>query len=320
VTVSTPVTALTANTTYHFRVIATNIGGTSQGGDQTFKTLPNPPTVTTGAASSITQTTTTLNASVNPNSAEVTECKLEYWTTVVYESSAPCNPPPGSGDSPVDVSALLTALAADTTYHYRVVASNAGGTSAGPAETFTTQLPTTLEQQLPGQKPTTLEQQLSGQQPTSQGQASSTSASQVVSAFQDRTTPAVPDADLASTSLRESATGAVNVTVRCPADESSCTGTVTLRAVVIASATATRRSKNSKATILTLATASFTVAGGKLTTMRLHLSSAARALLAHTHLLYARATIFARDLVGATHTAQTPVTIRAYRRSGGRTA
>jgi hypothetical protein len=316
VAVSASVTGLLANTTYHFRVVATNPGGTSRGSDEAFTTqppsqTPHAPSATTGSASSVAQTSATLNATVNPNAAEVTECKLEYGTTVTYESSAPCTPSPGSGGNPVNVSASPTDLMADTTYHYRIVATNAGGTSEGIDDTFTTQLPTTLQQQLPGQ------------QPTSQSQASSTtSGSEGVSASQERNTPAVPDADLASTSLRESSSGTVNVTVRCPADESSCTGTVTLRtlrAVSISNATS-NRSKNSKTTVLTLATGLFKVAGGKLTAIRLHLSSAARTLLAHTRLLYARAAIFARDQAGATHTARMPVTIRAYRRSAGGTA
>ncbi len=308
VTVSASVMGLLANTTYHFRVVATNSGGTSRGSDETFTTqspsgTPLAPSATTSSASSVAQTSATLNATVNPDGEEVKECRLEYGTTILYALSASCSPQPGSGTSPVAVSAQITSLTANTTYHYRVVAVSAGGTSEGADETFTTQLPTTLQQQLPGQ------------QPTSQSQASSTSASQGVSASQDRKTPAVPDVNLASTSLREISSGTVNVTVRCPVDENTCTGTVTLRTLraVIVSSAAANRSKNSKAAVLTLATGSFKVAGGKLTTIRLHLSSAARALLAHTHLLYARATIFARDQAGATHTSQTIVTVHPHK-------
>ena len=43
VAVSASVTGLAANTTYHFRISATNAGGTSNGSDQTLKTLPAPP-------------------------------------------------------------------------------------------------------------------------------------------------------------------------------------------------------------------------------------------------------------------------------------
>ena len=138
VPITAPATGLAANTTYHFRVVASNAGGTSYGSDQTFTTLPNPPTVTTGTASAVTQTSATLGADVNPNGGEVTECKLEYGTNTSYGSSTTCNPAPGSGSSPVAVSASATGLTANTTYHYRITATNAGGTSKGSDQTFTT--------------------------------------------------------------------------------------------------------------------------------------------------------------------------------------
>lgn len=96
------------------------------------------PAVHTGGASSLTQSEATVNATVNPQGGEVTACKLEYGTTTAYGSSAVCSPSPGSGESPVAVSAALTGLAEDTTYHFRVSATNAGGTNVGADETFTT--------------------------------------------------------------------------------------------------------------------------------------------------------------------------------------
>ena len=48
--VSAHVEGLNANTTYHFRFSATNAGGTGEGSDETFKALPNSPTVETGVS------------------------------------------------------------------------------------------------------------------------------------------------------------------------------------------------------------------------------------------------------------------------------
>ena len=71
----------------------------------------------------------------------VSDCHFDYGTSVFYDSSAPCSPSPGSGTSAVDVSASLEGLSASTTYHFRIVATNAGGTSFGSDATFTTPPP-----------------------------------------------------------------------------------------------------------------------------------------------------------------------------------
>ncbi|HEV2923756.1 MAG TPA: S8 family serine peptidase [Solirubrobacteraceae bacterium] len=150
VAVSASVTDLGQNTTYHFRVVATNPQGTSSGADVTFTTPPNPPApaVSTGVASSATPTAATLNATVNPNGATVSDCHFEYGVTTTYGSGAPCTPEPGSGTNPVDVSASITGLSPSTTYHFRILATNARGTSKGTDVTFTTladsPLPTVL--------------------------------------------------------------------------------------------------------------------------------------------------------------------------------
>jgi phosphodiesterase/alkaline phosphatase D-like protein len=141
VAVSAALTGLTPSTTYHFRIVATNPTGTSQGADRTFATPLRPPTVVTGAASALAQTTATLNATVNPNESNVSDCRFEYGPSGSYGSSAPCNPAPGSGASPVAVSAALTGLTPNTTYHFRIVATNGGGASAGSDQTLMTATP-----------------------------------------------------------------------------------------------------------------------------------------------------------------------------------
>src|SRR5204863_528139 len=138
VAVSAEVEGLAPNTTYHFRIVASNEGGTGTGVDRTLTTLPNAPRVETRAATALASTSATLNASVNPNGATVGKCRFEYGSTSAYGSSVPCASLPGSGTSAVAVSAEVQGLSANTTYHFRIVASNAGGTGAGADQTFTT--------------------------------------------------------------------------------------------------------------------------------------------------------------------------------------
>ncbi len=244
------------------------------------------PTVATGGASSLTQSSATLNATVNPNGEAVSYCGLEYGTSTSYTSSVPCTPSPGSGASPVAVSASVAGLGADTTYHFRIVAANATDLSEGADQTFTT--PPQLGSGVLGALP-----------------------------FQEHTAP-VPNAKLARTSLTMSPSGEIIVKVTCPTGVSRCKGTVTLRTLNAVTVAYGRGLKKHRRVILTLAVGSFTVAGGKGTTVKLHLSAAGRALLARTHLLRARATIVAHDVAGATHTTRTTVTIRAIKATRGR--
>jgi phospholipase C len=98
----------------------------------------DPPTVTTSAPSSITSSSATLNATVNPNAGTVSDCHFDYGTSSFYESSAPCVPTPEGGESAVPVSASLEGLSPDTTYHFRIVATNEHGTTSGVDEVLTT--------------------------------------------------------------------------------------------------------------------------------------------------------------------------------------
>jgi hypothetical protein len=117
--------------------VATNATATIEGLDNTFTTQAAvPPTVFTGGASNLTLTSATIAGLVNPNGTATT-ASFEYGTTTQYGSTAPV-PDPGSGISPVDVTANLSNLLTGTTYHYRLVATNAGGTTLGTDGTFTT--------------------------------------------------------------------------------------------------------------------------------------------------------------------------------------
>jgi phospholipase C len=99
---------------------------------------PAPPSVVTMVAQPIGPTTATLNATVNPNGEPVTDCRLEYGSSLSYSASAPCTPSPGGDESAVAVAASVSGLTPSSTYHFRVSATNAGGTSVGKDETFQT--------------------------------------------------------------------------------------------------------------------------------------------------------------------------------------
>jgi len=103
-------------------------------------TLPAP-AVTTGSGSASSQTTATLNATVNPNDAALADCHFDYGTTTAYGSSAPCTVVPNATGGAQAVSATLSGLTASTAYHFRIVASSGVASAAGADASFTTPAP-----------------------------------------------------------------------------------------------------------------------------------------------------------------------------------
>ncbi|MEA2210445.1 MAG: hypothetical protein QOF83_393 [Solirubrobacteraceae bacterium] len=94
-----------------------------------------PPTATTAPATNITSNSATLNGAVAPNQTTTTY-HFEYGTSTTYASKTPAAT--ANGNSTKTVSADVTGLAGNTKYHYRLVATSAGGTSNGSDQTFTT--------------------------------------------------------------------------------------------------------------------------------------------------------------------------------------
>ncbi len=94
------------------------------------------PTATTGAALSLTSSSANVTGTVNPNGEETTY-SFQYGTTTGYGFQT--NPQSaGAGTQGQVVSGTLTGLTAGTIYHYRVIATNASGTTVGADMTFTT--------------------------------------------------------------------------------------------------------------------------------------------------------------------------------------
>jgi hypothetical protein len=103
--------------------------------------IPLGPIVTTGSTNSPSTDSATIEGSVAPNRNAVSTCVFQYGTSTSYGSEVPCaQTVAGTGNNPTTVTAALTGLSSETTYHYRVVASNTDGTSYGADATFTTQI------------------------------------------------------------------------------------------------------------------------------------------------------------------------------------
>jgi phosphodiesterase/alkaline phosphatase D-like protein len=140
-TATTDIDGLDPNTTYHFRVVATNSQDTTEGPDTTFATTP--PLVIDGEfATDVGAESATLNAFINPEGLDTTY-HFEYVDDTEFQANGYTNAThttdgnvSGIGDQ--QVQQPLTGLDPNTTYHFRVVASNSLDTVTGDDTTFAT--------------------------------------------------------------------------------------------------------------------------------------------------------------------------------------
>ncbi|HSZ70413.1 MAG TPA: hypothetical protein VK756_08625 [Solirubrobacteraceae bacterium] len=100
--------------------------------------VPSAPTVTSGGTSGVEPQAATLHGTVNPNTVE-TRYHFEYWTTGSPVSTPEGNA--GSGSGNIEETAYISGLQPGTSYHYRLVATSATGTSTGGEAVFTTPSP-----------------------------------------------------------------------------------------------------------------------------------------------------------------------------------
>jgi Family of unknown function (DUF6055) len=98
---------------------------------------PGPPVPTTGGAGLIGDHGAFVNATVDPHLND-TMWAIQYGRTTGYGSSTDNKSVPASTVGAAPVVAPLSGLKADTTYHYRVIASNSAGVTAGSDMTFRT--------------------------------------------------------------------------------------------------------------------------------------------------------------------------------------
>ena len=161
VPVTATLSSLQPNTTYYYRLNAADANGDANeaggSGPETF-TTPGIPKIDGESAEvksteKAGQTHATLTAQVTPDGRETTYL-FEYGETESYGSSTPPGDL-GSGEAPVPGTAELSGLKVDTTYHYRVVASNECEvgktcTAYGPDQTFTTVAAAFVEESVSG--------------------------------------------------------------------------------------------------------------------------------------------------------------------------
>jgi phosphodiesterase/alkaline phosphatase D-like protein len=138
--VSATVRGLAPDTVYHFRLDASNSGGSATGADHKFKT-GNPyqasPVVKTRRATDVKVRTAILHGSVNPNGAATTYW-FEYGTTKSYGSQTTVKFLRARNHT-IEVSATVRGLAPHTVYHFRLDASNSGGSATGADRKFQTE-------------------------------------------------------------------------------------------------------------------------------------------------------------------------------------
>jgi phosphodiesterase/alkaline phosphatase D-like protein len=130
---------ISSGITYHFRAKADGgVNGVTTGDDKTFTTSTTPPVARTSMASNVIANGAVLNGYLDSlGTATSVSVHFEYGTTSSYGKTTPIQTKTSTGT----ITANLTGLTPNTTYHFRVKAdSGIHGTSNGLDMTFTTPL------------------------------------------------------------------------------------------------------------------------------------------------------------------------------------
>lgn len=133
---------LAPNTTYHYRIVARNDSGEyAYGADQSFKTNRSPTATTEAAAADTGKASAVLKGFVEGNGLPTTY-QFEYGESKAYGTSVPVpakdiTTGQASGNG-WRVESALSGLKYNTTYHARLVATNADGSAVGEDVVFKT--------------------------------------------------------------------------------------------------------------------------------------------------------------------------------------
>ena len=131
---------LSQNQTYYFRAVAQNQYGINYGQTLTFTTncqTNNQPIATTNSATNITDTSATLNGYVDPQGS-CTTFSFQYGTNFNSLTQSTVSQSTGCGTGGNQVSQFVSGLIPNTTYYFRIIASNAAGAVYGSTLSFMT--------------------------------------------------------------------------------------------------------------------------------------------------------------------------------------
>jgi streptogramin lyase len=129
---------LEPNSTYYYRVVATSLGGTTYGDEDSFTTSAVAPDVSTGSATAVTDSAATLGGTVNPRNSDA-GWHFEYGKSATFGSSAPDPDATLTADnSDHAVTQDIAGLEPNTTYHFTLVASGNAGTTTDVQKVFKT--------------------------------------------------------------------------------------------------------------------------------------------------------------------------------------
>jgi hypothetical protein len=132
-------TGLQSLKAYHYRIAAYNGNGIVSavfGKEKEFTSLPLAPGVTTEVPVSVGADTATVGGEIVAQKAD-TKYHIQYGTSEAFGANTPVADA-GSGTTGRYVTTTLEGLQPATTYYYRFVASNSGGSEAGETDSFTT--------------------------------------------------------------------------------------------------------------------------------------------------------------------------------------
>jgi len=135
--VNKPLAGLQSNTTYHYRIKATNAVDISYSNDMSFTTEMSAPQLTTNSINNILAFSAVGGGNITYDGGSPVTTRGICWSTSPNPTTSNTHVASGEGTGPFTIN--LTNLTHNTTYYVRAYAINAVGISYGNEITFTTQ-------------------------------------------------------------------------------------------------------------------------------------------------------------------------------------